>query len=116
MLASQESYLPTIAGIYFLEREPKKFTCLKYNKWVPCNKEEICNDNLPYKPDKSEPEYLDNWVEKFNMLCETKAKVGMLGSAFFLGALISLLVIPRWADKYGRKGPFLATMILTLIS
>ena len=69
MVFAMECYMPIVWGISFLEREPKKFYCLKYFKWVSCQKEEICKNNLTYIPDKEEPEYLDNWVEKFDMLC-----------------------------------------------
>lgn len=108
--------MPIVWGISFLEREPKRFTCFKYGKWVPCEKEEICKNNLDYLPDKEEPEYLDNWVQKFDMLCQPKEKVGMLGSAYFVGILLGLLIVPRLSDKYGRKAPFLGTMLLSFIA
>jgi MFS family permease len=67
-------------------------------------------------PDKEESEYLDNWVEKFHMLCQPKQKVGMLGSAYFFGILVGLLIVPRISDKYGRKAPFLGTMLLSFVA
>ena len=52
MVMSMECFMPIVWGISFLEREPKKFFCFKYNKWFPCDKKEICRDNLTYMPDK----------------------------------------------------------------
>lgn len=51
-------------------------------------------------------EYLDNWVshDKFDLLCESKFKIGFIGSAFFLGVISTILILPPLSDKIlGRK-------------
>lgn len=63
----------------------------------------------------TDPEYIDNWVEKLDLLCETRQRVGMLGSSFFIGIMSSMLVVPKLTDMYGRKLLFILTMILGLI-
>jgi hypothetical protein len=115
-VAAVKCYMPLVQGIVFLEREPKQLKCFKYHKWMPCNKEEICRDGLQFLIDKTEPEFLDNWVQKFGMLCEPKSKVGLLGSIYFVGMLFGLAFVPTLSDKYGRRWPFLATMILSFIA
>ena len=37
------------------------------------------------------------------MTCETREKIGYLGSAVFAGWVLTLVVVPRLADLYGRK-------------
>ena len=49
------------------------------------------------------------------MLCESRGKVGLLGSSFFFGILLGLLFVPRLADVYGRKYPFLGTMAFSCL-
>ena len=56
-----------------------------------------------YKPVKDD-EYIDGWVDKFDLLCESKYKIGFIGSAFFLGVISTILIIPPLSDKVlGRK-------------
>ena len=49
------------------------------------------------------------------MLCESKFKVGLLGSMFFLGVISTLIIIPPLADKFGRKLIFLISNIVSVI-
>ena len=69
-----------------------------------------------YRPVKSDPEYIDNWVNKLDLLCVTRAKVGFLGSAFFIGVLLAILIVPTSADKYGRLYLFRISLALQLFS
>jgi len=71
--------------------------------WNKCTKEDICT-RKPYgkyflrpskiRPNQEDPEYLDNWVEKLGMLCERSDRIGMLGSAFFIGIIIGMFIVP----------------------
>jgi len=74
----------------------------------------ICDsqdDSLEFKPNTSHKEYIYNWVEKFDMLCEPRERQGMIGAFFFLGLMIGLMIIPKLADTYGRKSVFVTTML-----
>lgn len=91
--------------------------------WRACTKKEICEHktfgkkNLRasmIKPNTSDPEYLDNWVEKLDMLCESKQRLGLMGSAYFVGILTAMIIVPQLSDSYGRKNIFVVTMGLTL--
>jgi MFS family permease len=64
----------------------------------------------------SEAEYLDNWVDKFDLLCESDYKVGLLGSCFFVGIISTILIVPAFSDSIGRKRIFLLTMIISFLS
>ena len=102
--------IPILFAIGFLETEPKHFECKNKDNegWHSCNKEEICGNHLTpdeYRPDTNDDEYIDNWVSpnKMNLLCESKFKIGLFGSCYFLGELIAFIVVPPLADAYGRK-------------
>lgn len=61
-------------------------------------------------------EYLENWVPKLGLLCEKKDRLGLLGSAFFAGILIGMMIVPHLADKYGRKIVFNTTIFLSIVA
>jgi MFS family permease len=44
--------------------------------------------------------------------CVSDTKIGYIGSSFFLGWVITLLILPRIADLYGRKWLFRGGMIV----
>ena len=70
-----------------------------------CTAEQICAGNpniLSWHIDWESHESINNWQQKFDMMCEPKFKIGMIGSSFFIGWCFSLLWIPRLADIYGR--------------
>ena len=108
---------PVIYGLGFMEKEPPRFECLNDSDgtWRECSRDEICDRNIPkdhYRPVKDDDEYFDNWVEKYDMLCEPKYKVGLLGSMYFIGVLVSMTFVGYLADLYGRKIPFIVSLVL----
>ena len=70
------------------------------------------------KSDDIWDETIDNWVspDKFNLLCEPKWKVGLLGSFFFIGVVATMLVIPPLSDAYGRRVIFLIVLLISIIA
>lgn len=63
---------------------------------------------------KDDEEYIDNWVEKWDMLCEPKWKIGLLGAICFVGVLISTAFVPLLSDKFGRKVVFVSTLAVSV--
>lgn len=111
---------PLIYGLGFLEKEPRHFDCLddSTGEWHKCSKEKICDENIPkdhYRADTNDDEYFDNWVEKFDMLCEPKWKVGLIGSMYFIGVIVGMTFVPLLSDLYGRRWPFLATLLVFIV-
>ena len=107
----------------FLEKEPSKFECLNNNEWGSCNKATICSrypgeirEGVSYRSIKSDPDYLNNWVDKLALLCQPQHKIGFLGSSYFLGIIGAMLVVPTLSDHFGRKNIFCMTMIISIIS
>lgn len=108
----------------FLEKNPSKFECMIDNQWKSCTKEHICESYYPhevregvsYRSVKSDPNYLNNWVNKLGMLCESQSNIGFLGSSYYIGIVLAMLVIPALSDCYGRKTVFIWTMVLQIFS
>ena len=50
------------------------------------------------------------------MLCEPKQKQGLIGSFYFIGMLIGMLILPKLADTYGRKRIIVLTMLTQIIA
>ena len=113
---------PLLFGLSFLEAEPKHFECQHTDPesseiaWRDCTKHEICDqglDSSQYRPDIHDPEYIDNWVEKFSLLCEPKYKVGLIGTMYFFGVIVTLTFVPFLADTCGRKWVFAVTIMVS---
>ena len=126
------SVMPLTNGLAFLEKTPNAFECRQVSSqkmsdlvsdhkpsWKSCTAKEICALNLAqkdYRAIKTDPEYLDNWVPKLDMLCKPQSEIGLLGSFFFLGAMMSIFWIPKYADKYGRKNIILAGLTVQVVT
>ena len=65
---------------------------------------------------KSEPEYLDNWVEQYDLLCEPKWRIGLIGSFFWIGVLVTMIPVTWIADKYGRKLVVMISYVIFMIA
>ena len=67
---------------------------------------EICTNSQnvnDYSVDWSSEKSLHNWYEQLNLVCEPDWKIALIGSAFFVGWVSTLLWIPSISDKRGRK-------------
>lgn len=60
-------------------------------------------------------ESLTNWVQQYDLACVKSSKIGLIGSIYFLGWVISLIILPRVADNFGRKWIYLGGMVLTVV-
>ena len=89
----------------YLELYPQ-YTCTYSNQTAPmtCIPDDFCgNANVTsYTIDYDAEESLHNWVEKLDLTCASKEKIGWLGSAWFILWIPALMVVPRLADIYGR--------------
>ena len=61
---------------------------------------------------KTDPGYLNNWVDKLGMLCESQQNIGFLGSSYYVGIVMAMLAVPALSDMFGRKKVFCWTMVL----
>ena len=122
-LLAQNSCNFLILGLPFMKGEPKHFTCKdrETGEWHTCSKQYICENHLSkeeYQPDTEDSQYIDNWQNQTNMLCESKARIGFLGACFFIGVLVASTVVPvgLLSDIIGRKWIFVTTLIILIVS
>ena len=76
-----------------------------------CDSPELVSYSFNYEEEGS----LRNWVEKYNLTCESGRKIAMIGSSYFFGWLCALLVIPRLGDVIGRKLVFRVGLAFLLV-
>ena len=73
--------------------EPKDF----------CGKESV-SETINWDSNTS----LHNWVETLDLTCTSSKAIGFIGSAYFAGLMVSVLLFPRLADLFGRRKIILA--------
>ncbi len=79
-----------------------------------CKAEELClNEKFIYK--KSE-ESLFNIANEFDLYCNRSYLLNLLGTAFFLGNMLSYALLSPLPDKYGRKKMTLILVFLHLVN
>ena len=83
-----------------------------------CEPNYFCHDknHISYEIDYEDEKSLNNWVKEFNLVCASSFTISSFGMIFFLGYAIGSAIIPKLADLYGRKRPFFACNVLSLIS
>lgn len=109
--------------IGYLTQEPESdgYICTFYSASTDqsiCTKENICAGDsqiASWEIDPNGDKFLHNWVQKLNLTCVDNWKVGLIGASLFLGWSATLLWLPSFADKYGRRRFFWAAMILDLL-
>lgn len=65
--------------------------------------------------DYNDNQNLHNWVDRLGLACVPKSKVGMIGSAYFVGWVATLIFMPRLSDLYSRKWFYLIGMMVNLL-
>ena len=94
-------------NLSFLEKIPEEFHCVYAgsDKEVSCIPDDFCNDpNLvSYRADMSVDETFYNWISKLGLTCAPASQMAMLGSSYFIGWILTLAVLPRLSDIYGRR-------------
>lgn len=128
-MAAINSYDVIVLGLAFLEVEPSNFYCYQgpnsvgnpssEGQWTPCTKDDVCSRGLShdeYRVDESDPDYIYNWVEKYDILCTPKTTFGLFGLYFFYGLLSTVFIFPKVSDMYGRKFFLVMAMVATLVA
>ena len=89
------------------------FMCTSRDTVVPfqCEAEDFCPSDteiyFDYVQYNDEPKSLHNWVEQLDMKCKSNSEIGLIGTMYFVGIILSVLIVPRLSDLYGRKWPII---------
>ena len=107
MILSQNSVMIILLSLGFLEKVPKEYYCTYENdpdKEVICKPEDFCRDSsvLSYHPNMELKQSYHNWISHYNLTCTPGGYIGLIGSCFFTGWIITLIFIPRISDLNGR--------------
>ena len=68
-----------------------------------------------FRVSPNDPEYLDNWNQKFDMTCSS-FQLEYFGLSMLAGVIMALLFVPSLSEKYGRKGVFCVSLIISVIA
>lgn len=103
-------------ALTYLELWPE-YVCDATIKKDQCNAQLMCDN--PDNPAKIHINWdstrsLHNWVERLDLTCEPSWKIGLIGSMYLFGWASGCLFIPRLGDVYGRRIPFLISVVLSL--
>ena len=114
-----------VYGLTFLTTLPE-YECRSYYKgyssyhWERCGKEQICTNEIEdfeWHVDYSSATSYHNWADpnRMDLTCVNKNLIGFLGSIYFVGFAISAAIVPRMADKYGRKNPYMCSLAVQFV-
>ena len=93
-----------LVNMSFFELDPQLECYNPVNlNWTACAKSVACANEQTWRIDYNSHKTIQNWKTELNLVCEEGGKIGMIGSCYFLGFVISLLFIVRLSDIYGRK-------------
>ena len=85
-----------------------KCTNLTTGEVYECEPDDFCNDsNISETIDWDAETSLHNWVEQLDLTCKSNSEIGLIGSSYFIGIMVSVFVLPRLSDLYGRKWPII---------
>ena len=96
-----------LKNMSYFTKAPKEYICVFEDSDEPrsCLPEDFCNDPAlrSYVPNTDLDKTYYNWVTNLDLACEPSYKIGLLGSIFFVGFVMTLILLPRLADLYGRQ-------------
>ena len=106
-ILSDNGVYSIIAGLANLTKVPGEYFCTRSSHpgvLVACKPEDFCDDVaiVSFEPNMSLPDSYDNWIQRFDLTCASGTKIGFIGSSFFTGWVVTLLIVPRISDFYGR--------------
>ena len=108
-------------NLSFFEKVPREYFCVYAdgdpNEPQICTPDDFCdNPNvISYEPNMELSDSYHNWVENLSLECASSAKVGALGTSYFVGWLCTMLFLPRLSDLSGRKNLILSTLVVYLV-
>jgi MFS family permease len=104
-------FIPGVA-FPFLTNKPALLCKEKGNDLYPfqaCHQEQLCKDDL-YEYKKDPLNSLINWTYEFDLYCSREFYLPMIGTSFFLGAMVGSILFSWIPDQDGRARLYKALM------
>lgn len=96
-----------LVNMSYLQKVPREYFCTYRGSPDPvsCVPRDFCSDPTVtgFKPNMALSDSFNNWVDQFDLVCASKAKVGFIGASYFIGWILTMLFVPRIADVIGRQ-------------
>lgn len=96
-----------MSNLSYLEKIPREYVCTYKGLSEPkiCTPDTFCSDPslVSYKPNFDLPDSFDNFISRLDMECHHPARIGLIGSVYFVGWLFTLIFVPRFSDLFGRQ-------------
>ena len=94
-------------SVPYLEIVPQEYFCVYEDSSdaVSCTPTEFCEDPtvVSYEPNMELSTSYYNFVQKYDLACASKTKMGMIAGSFYIGFVCTLLFLPRYSDAHGRR-------------
>ena len=97
-----------LSSLGFLEKVPTEYYCTYADapgEEIICKPEDFCSDSsvLSYRPNMDLNDSYTNWISHYGLTCSSNGAIGLIASSYFIGWIVTLIIIPRISDLYGRK-------------
>jgi len=83
------------------------YTSKADKKGYGCLQEDACKLKSPafFEANEKAENFLHNWAskDKLNLYCTDRGLIGLIGSMYFAGAILSVIFLPAISDRNGRK-------------
>lgn len=73
-------------------------------------------EGLKYEIVEESQMTLNNWMNKYDLICASSQTLGMFGMSYFMGFAIGSLCLPYYADQIGRKRMYLVSLLMCIVS
>ena len=117
---NNKSIMILILALAYLQKVPKEYFCVYEGSSDPvsCTPADFCdNPNvISFEPNYGLEDTYDNWVQRFNLHCAPKSKIGFISSAFFAGWVFTLIWVPRVSDLFGRQKVLIAGTLINFLA
>lgn len=108
--------LVVTAGYPFLTAN-SKILCREKDKNLKfeyCDLIEICKSFSNYEILKDYENSIHNWTYQFDLFCDKSFYIPLIGTSFFIGALLASIFLSAFPDKYGRLPIMKITLVINV--
>lgn len=100
--------------VYECYREGKVLVPGSVEYQTMCKPSYFCQKNdVEYSVVKDDSLSLNNWIEDFDLTCESNLVISFFSMCYIIGILLGFMLLPFFQDRYGRKKVFCTAIFVT---